>query len=427
MVRTTILGAAGVSEFAIGMGSMLFWGAALLLLAAQRLRKALPPAPTTGRRFRLRWPGFLRRRRKLDTLAADPSDERLLGLLPVRNALWLRARLAPVYDRERALRAMRWGMGLLLLGAGCFAMVASARDIREFSLGVMVLVWIGAAAVAALIATLGPAGDRRRGFLEHVLVTRMEPREIVGGTLAAVFEHLRGPALMAGLGYGFAAYAGALGPMSVVAAVVYAALTLAVVVIAACVALSARSPTAAIAGTVCVVLVILTAPLPAAFAKSAWELANARDLMNEQLVNRTILVGVVAFLTGLAAALALHGQAKWRALAKIDDWVAFRAVLLILLFSAVAALVAVSMAGTATNREFEHALYLGYPIAWIAEPIDHSREHSLAGLLRLMGADSVIDGLLSGVLTVGGVVFTAWWARSWTIRNFDRAVRRVDG
>jgi hypothetical protein len=109
------------------------------------------------------------------------------------NPLWRRARLSHAYDRDGHLRKIQWaGWGLAMF----FLLLLMASEPTAFRdedpAGVFLSVtWIVIALLTAVVSAGSLVGDRRRGFLDMVLTTPMEPREIVDGTLGAVWQHLR--------------------------------------------------------------------------------------------------------------------------------------------------------------------------------------------------------------------------------------------
>lgn len=197
--------------------------------------------------------------------------ERIWPGLPVRNPLWLRARWTPIYDRQRHIGRVQWlgwlvAIGLLLLmgfaeahrwnGAeitslatwllasillavltwmlirrrtsitaapGIALLVFLAvlatpslllrqriwRD-EEVVLAFVIPAWIAAWLLTVILAANSLVGDRRRGFFELVLVSPLEPREIVAGTLLAVAQHLAPVYALVGALVGWFTLAGAI-------------------------------------------------------------------------------------------------------------------------------------------------------------------------------------------------------------------------
>jgi ABC-type transport system involved in multi-copper enzyme maturation permease subunit len=147
-----------------------FWAA---LSPWRRIRQAFGGAGRSpGRRFR---------------------PERLLFALPVGNPLWLRARRARVYDREGYIGRIQW---LGWFAAAFFLVLVALVDPRSFrhselSMTFLVPGWIGVAALAVIFSANSLVGDRRRGFLELVLLTPLTPRQVIDGTFLAVWQHWR--------------------------------------------------------------------------------------------------------------------------------------------------------------------------------------------------------------------------------------------
>lgn len=118
---------------------------------------------------------------------------RLGHVLPVRNPLWLRSRLARVYDREGYIGRIQW----LAWAAAFFFILLFAvferRALGERGAGPAFLgpVWLVLTVLAAIFAGSSLVGDRRRGFLDLVLMTPLTPQKIIDGTLLSVWEHVR--------------------------------------------------------------------------------------------------------------------------------------------------------------------------------------------------------------------------------------------
>jgi len=119
----------------------------------------------------------------------------------VRNPLWRRARLARVYDRDRYLFRIQIAGCIIVLGLlFCFLLALLYRAFvyrifeplpPESALVFLVPTWIVVWLLTAIVAGSSLVGDRRRGFLDQVLVTPLDAGEIVRGTWLAVFEHLK--------------------------------------------------------------------------------------------------------------------------------------------------------------------------------------------------------------------------------------------
>ena len=138
--------------------------------------------------------------------AADPSPlDPTSGRQPwfehrgfaVRNPLWRRARLARVYDRDRYLFRIQIAGCVLVAGLAFLMLLMLANtgfrgDIEaESVLGFLIPIWIVVWLLTAIVAGSSLVGDRRRGFLDQVLVTPIDAGEVVLGTWLSIFEHLK--------------------------------------------------------------------------------------------------------------------------------------------------------------------------------------------------------------------------------------------
>jgi hypothetical protein len=111
----------------------------------------------------------------------------------IRNPLWQRARRAPVYDREGYIGRVQRGGCLIALAGLVVTMLFFARDLRDSgcSIAFAIPTWIGIALLVVVVAGASLVGERRRGFLELMLVTPLTGEQVVDGTALAVWEHLR--------------------------------------------------------------------------------------------------------------------------------------------------------------------------------------------------------------------------------------------
>ena len=109
------------------------------------------------------------------------------------NPLWLRARLTAAYDRSGHIRLIQWAGWATAVLVIVLVAIFDPRELgrEDMSMGLLSVAWAGIAGLAALLAGTSLVGDRRRGFLELVLVTPLTGQEIVDGTFRAVWEHLR--------------------------------------------------------------------------------------------------------------------------------------------------------------------------------------------------------------------------------------------
>ncbi len=117
--------------------------------------------------------------------------QRFFWRTPIRNPLWLRSRLAPVYDRDRHLTRIQYCGVLLTLFF--FALMYVDKNMRPETVLIALLIpaWIAAAFILTIISASSLVSDRRNGFFERLLTTDLKPREIIDGTLMAVWEHVR--------------------------------------------------------------------------------------------------------------------------------------------------------------------------------------------------------------------------------------------
>ena len=119
--------------------------------------------------------------------------ERGLGAFRIANPFWLRSRLARVYDRDGHIGRIQWAGWWLSAGFLLLVTLAESHawNDDEFAVAFLTPVWIGVAALTAIVAASGLVGDRRRGFFELALVTDLSPAEIVLGSIGAVWEHVK--------------------------------------------------------------------------------------------------------------------------------------------------------------------------------------------------------------------------------------------
>jgi ABC-type transport system involved in multi-copper enzyme maturation permease subunit len=120
------------------------------------------------------------------------AESTLLGQR-VHNPLWLRSRLVRVYDRANVVGRIQWA-AWLLAGLFCFLILVigpQAFTAPGFGITFLIPAWIAVATLAALLSATSLAGDRRRGFLDLVLLTPLTPAEVVDGTLLSIWEHLK--------------------------------------------------------------------------------------------------------------------------------------------------------------------------------------------------------------------------------------------
>jgi ABC-type transport system involved in multi-copper enzyme maturation permease subunit len=137
-------------------------------------------------------PSVVRQRARRVTLRANRA-ERWLGMATIVNPVWLRARLARVYDREGYVGRIQW-MGWA--AAVAFIVLLVLFNPRELghddpAFGVLIPTWFALGLLTTIFAASSLVNDRRRGFFDLVLVTTLEPREIIDGTWLAVWQHVR--------------------------------------------------------------------------------------------------------------------------------------------------------------------------------------------------------------------------------------------
>lgn len=113
--------------------------------------------------------------------------------MTVTNPLWLRSRIAYVYDRENHIQ--RFQLAGWFLFTFCFIMMLTfePRFLSDGESALMFVswVWLGIGIFACLVSGYSIAGDRRKGFFEFVLVTPLEPFEVFLGTFLAVWRHIK--------------------------------------------------------------------------------------------------------------------------------------------------------------------------------------------------------------------------------------------
>jgi ABC-2 type transport system permease protein len=170
------------------------WSALLIWRSVRRLR--LDPSPWSRRFSRIpilsAIQDWIRRASLRRKERRRRKAEHWLGL-PVQNPLWLRSRRARVYDREGHIeRIMRLGwLVTALFLVMMFAFERRALAEQGFGITFLIPVWVGIAALTAIFSATSVVGDRRRGFLELVLMTPLSPRVLIDGALLSIWQHLR--------------------------------------------------------------------------------------------------------------------------------------------------------------------------------------------------------------------------------------------
>jgi len=166
----------------------------LLWRAVSRLRGA----PTMTDRFISSFALLRAIRQRLQSVSSWVASKRrrraplLLRTIPVRNPLWLRSRLATVYDRDGHLTRIQW-TGVVLAMIILVAIWLNNRVSFKSDAAILVIapIWIAVTFFLTVISASSLVSDRRHGFFDLLLTTDLEPREIIDGTLAAVWEHTR--------------------------------------------------------------------------------------------------------------------------------------------------------------------------------------------------------------------------------------------
>lgn len=187
-------------EFARHIGNWFFpgtfivpgaWALFLMWRAVVRLRwtpKQYSPFAAITRWFRERRSEAQRRR-------SERSEARGAQVWTgADNPLWRRARLSHAYDRDGHLRKIQWAGWALAFLFFWLLVIIEPRAFRAHGEGPAVFLsvtWIVVALLTAIVSANSLVGDRWRGFFDMVLTTPMEPREIIDGTLLAVWQHVR--------------------------------------------------------------------------------------------------------------------------------------------------------------------------------------------------------------------------------------------
>jgi ABC-type transport system involved in multi-copper enzyme maturation permease subunit len=171
------------------------WSLLLIWRAVRVLRVA--PKPVRSFVEKLRWVRSTREAWEKGARLAHAHrrfmPDRAWFLVTVRNPYWLRSRRAPVYDREGHVRRMQTACWLL---AAFFILMIVSIEPRsvthsECAMVFLSVTWIAIVGFTAIIAGTGLVGDRRRGFLELVLMTPMTAREIINGGVLTIWQHMQ--------------------------------------------------------------------------------------------------------------------------------------------------------------------------------------------------------------------------------------------
>ncbi len=130
-------------------------------------------------------------KRLLKRLPPSRTDKFLM--FPVENPLWLRSRMAYVYDREQHIQRVQLAGWLLFAITFVTALILEPRFLNEEEASMIFLVWIwlGVGVLCCLVAGNSISSDRRHGFFEFVLVTPLTAQEVIRGTFLAVWRHVK--------------------------------------------------------------------------------------------------------------------------------------------------------------------------------------------------------------------------------------------
>jgi ABC-type transport system involved in multi-copper enzyme maturation permease subunit len=171
------------------------WSLFLLWRAIRRLR--LAPTPFARLLGRIPFLRALRQGQRERERARAGARQRRAGwlwyLYRIRNPLWLRARLTRVYDREGYIGRIQWLAWVAELFFIVLILWVAPRDLehRGTGIGYIAPAWLSVAVLLTILAGTSLVGDRRRGFLDLVLMTPLTPREMIDGTLLSGWEHVR--------------------------------------------------------------------------------------------------------------------------------------------------------------------------------------------------------------------------------------------
>jgi ABC-type transport system involved in multi-copper enzyme maturation permease subunit len=188
----------GVGFFVLGFVPATAWSLLVIGLAIKRLRQT--PVSLS---LRLREVPLVRAYRahlrkdiaQLMEPILEGEDFRSFRILTSawRNPLWRRARLTRVYDRAGYMGLIQWAGWIVVFLFVLLLMAFGRRDHLDQQSALMFLgpLWTGVLILTTVLAATSLVGDRRRGFLDLVLITSLRSRAIVDGTLFALWEHLR--------------------------------------------------------------------------------------------------------------------------------------------------------------------------------------------------------------------------------------------
>jgi ABC-type transport system involved in multi-copper enzyme maturation permease subunit len=313
----------GPWHFAAGFVLPTLWSIFLIWRAVRRLRREPVPFAQFWRRLsplRALGDGW-------DQLTSDWY--RFWPRKPVRNPLWQRARTSRVYDREGYIGRIQWLSWLVVFSFLVLMAIVepNALDEEELAIAFLGCTWGGICLVGALMAGASLIGDRRRGFLDLLLVTPLSGQEILDGTLLAVWEHLRRALPLPFLLAGFFCLTDASRPIGAFCSLVTATLFLALVFLYGVgFSLTARSfPAGLIATFLLPVLTIVGTLVLIGLAENGhalilWPLSFAALGVGWRLTRwNQGIASVSCFLLGLHFAMACVGSC-WTIHANQDQW-----------------------------------------------------------------------------------------------------------
>jgi ABC-2 type transport system permease protein len=312
----------------------------------------------------------------------------------VRNPLWQRSRWVRVYDREGHIGRIQWAGWFF---AWLFILLIALCEPRmlwrdEGSETFLPISWIAVGGLTAIFAGGSLIGDRRRGFLDQVLLTPLSGREVIDGTLLAVWHHVRRLFWLPWLLGLFFVLTGATWPLGMLCSLVTATLfCISIALHGMLCSLSARTLPGALVPTFVFPLVVT--------------LGDVLLLIMFERAHAVVLwLGTAIFLVG-----ALYGVRRGFNTLAVSSYFTAMHLLLVCL--------ATCWFWIGSAREFPGlAVNPGF---WIVVCLDHRPPH-------WPGAD-VWDAWPMGLLCYWAALAIHFlWMRSWVIRNFDRLVGRTD-
>jgi ABC-type transport system involved in multi-copper enzyme maturation permease subunit len=171
------------------------WSFFLLWRAVGRLRLAPTPLALMFGKIRLlrKYRQARNERTKLRAEQRRIRTGRLWHLFKIQNPLWLRSRLTRVYDREGYIGRIQGFAWLAAFAFILLVLVCAPRDLGHEGVAVafMAPAWLAVTALTAILTATSLVGDRRRGFLDLVLMSPLTPRQMIDGALLSIWEHVR--------------------------------------------------------------------------------------------------------------------------------------------------------------------------------------------------------------------------------------------